>query len=162
MKIAAIVIGLVVLAAALVTGIGALMPATREGRAEARIAAPPDRVLAVIADLEAQADWRDGIAAVTRTATGWTETTARGEVITFTSEEMTATRIRLRFTSDAGYAGTWDATLTPDGDGTRIAVTESASVPNPLARIVARIMFDPQAFANAYLAALAARTEALP
>jgi len=149
MKIVATVVGLVVLAAALVTGIGALLPATREGRAEARIAAPPDRVLAVIADVTAQPEWREGIAAVTRTATGWTETTARGEVITFAPEEMNATRIRMRFTSDAGYAGTWDATLTPDDEGTRIVVTERATVPNPLARIVARIMFDPQAFARA-------------
>ena len=51
--------------------VGWLLPATREGRAETVIDAPPARIVAVIADVEAQVAWRDGIAAVERTAEGW-------------------------------------------------------------------------------------------
>lgn len=138
--------------------IGWLLPATREGRAETVIAAPPDRVLAVIADVEAQPQWR-AVAKVTRTAEGWEEITPRGEKIAFAAEEMTKARIRLRFTSDAGYSGIWEAVLEPVAEGTRIAVVERATVPSPSGRIISRLMFDPGAFATMYLAALKARVE---
>jgi hypothetical protein len=147
--------------AGLVVLVGWLLPATREGRAEVVIAAPPSRIVDVIADVEAQPDWREGIAAVERTAEGWVEVTARGERITFLAEEMGEARTRLRFTSDAGYTGTWEAVLAPDGDSTRVSVVERAEIPSPLGRILARLLFDPEAFATTYLAALKARVEGM-
>jgi hypothetical protein len=146
------------LLAGLVFLAGGLLPATREGRAETVIAAPPERVLAVIADVELQPGWRD-VASVTRTSDGWVEVTARGERISFVAEEIATARVRLRFSSDAGYSGEWQAQLQPINGGTRIAVVERATVPSPLGRIIARILFDPTAFAASYLAALKARVE---
>jgi hypothetical protein len=148
----------VALLVAVVLVIGWLLPETREGRAETTITAPPDLVLAVIADVETQSEWRD-LGRVTRTETGWVEVTARGERIDFVADEMTVDRIRLRFTSDAGYSGEWQARLEPVSGGTRIAVVERATVPSPLGRVLARLMFDPTAFATAYLAALKSRVE---
>lgn len=141
------------LLAAVVFLVGWLLPATREGRAETVIATPPDRVLAVIADVEAQPEWRD-VAKVIRTAAGWEEITPRGETITFVAEAMTEARIMLRFTSDVGYSGAWEAVLAPVAGGTHITVVERATVPSPLGRIVSRLMFDPGDFATKYLAAL--------
>lgn len=138
--------------------IGWLLPATREGRAETVISAPPDRILAVIADVEAQPDWRE-VGTVTRTTEGWEEMTPRGERISFVAEEMTESLIRLRFASSAGYTGRWEAVLEPVAGGTRVAVVEQATVPSPLGRIVSRLMFDPGAFATMYLAALKAQVE---
>ncbi|MCU0903909.1 MAG: SRPBCC family protein [Tabrizicola sp.] len=154
-------VGLVTLLvlAGLVLLIGWLLPATREGRAETVIAATPEAVLAVIADVEAQTEWREGIGTVTRTPDGWDEVTPRGERIAFVAEEMTPERVRLRFRSDAGYSGDWEAVLAPVAGGTRVAVVERATVPSPLGRILARVMFDPEAFATTYLAALKARAE---
>lgn len=159
MKIVIWAAALVIGAVALVIGVGFLLPATREGQAEAVIAAPPSAILSVIADVERQPEWREGLRGVERTASGWVETTARGERITFAAPEMTEGRIALTFTSDAGYSGEWTATLTPEGTGTRIAVTERATIPSPLGRILARMFFDPEAFSRAYLAALKARVE---
>lgn len=150
--------GLALLVAALFLT-GSLLPAAREGRAGITIAAPPGRVLALIEAVEQQPDWREGLARVTRTPQGWVETTARGEEITFTPEEMTEARIRLRFTSSAGYQGTWEATLTPVPEGTRIDVVERAEIASPLGRILARLFFNPEAFATTYLQALKARSE---
>ena len=148
-----------VLLAGLVVLAGWLLPATREGRAEVVIAAKPAQIVEVIADVEAQVAWREGISSVERTADGWVEVTARGERISFMTEEMGEARIRLRFSSDAGYSGTWEAVLVPEGEGTRIAVVERAEIPSPLGRILARLFFDPEAFATTYLAALKARVE---
>ena len=138
--------------------IGWFLPQTREGRAETVIAAAPEQVMAVIADVERQPEWRR-LGRVTRTATGWSEVTARGEVIDFVAEDMTRERIVLRFSSDAGYTGEWSAWLEPVPRGTRIAVVERATIPSPIRRIVARVLFNPTAFANDYLAALKARVE---
>jgi hypothetical protein len=148
----------VALLALVVFLVGLLLPATREGRAETVIAAPPDHVLAVVKNVEAQPAWRD-VASVTRTDMGWVEVTPRGDRITFLAEEMTAARMRLRFESDAGYSGTWEAVLEPLERGTRIKVVERATVPSPIGRIIARLMFDPTSFATRYLTALKARVE---
>lgn len=154
-------VAVVVLLVGVVFLVGWLLPATREGRAEVVIGAPAADIVAVIADVEAQVAWREGIAAVERTAEGWVEVTARGERISFVAEEMGAARVRLRFSSDAGYAGTWEAVLAPVEGGTRVEVVERAVVPSPLGRILARLFFDPEAFAAMYLAALEARVEGL-
>jgi hypothetical protein len=53
----------------------------------------------------------------------------------------------------------WEAVLTPEGESTRIAVLERATVPSPLGRVLARLFFDPEEFATTYLAALKARVE---
>lgn len=158
MRILVLSLAILLVLAALVLLIGWLLPATREGRAETVIAAPPDRVLAVIADVEAQSEWRE-VGEVIRTSEGWEEVTARGERIAFVAEEMTETRIRLRFTSDAGYTGEWEAVLEPVAEGTRLEVVERATVPSAVGRILSRLMFDPGAFATTYLAALKARVE---
>ena len=151
-------VALLVLAGAMMA-VGWALPATREGRAEVLIDAAPARIVAVIADVKAQAAWRQGISAVEQTAEGWVEVTARGERIAFVAEELGEARIRLRFASDAGYSGTWEAVLVREGTGTRIAVVERAEIPSPLGRILARLFFDPEVFATTYLAALKARVE---
>ncbi len=138
---------------------GWLLPPAREGRAETVIAAPPERVLAVIAAVEAQTAWRRGIERVTRTKEGWEEVTERGETIRFVAEEMNVERVKLRFVSDNGYTGSWVAQLSAEGDGTRIRVTERSQIRSPIGRIIARLFFDPESFATNYLAALKAQSE---
>lgn len=159
MRIAVWAVVALLILAGMVFLVGWLLPATREGRVETVIDAPPARIVAVIANVEAQVAWRDGIAAVERTAEGWVEVTARGERISFVAEEMSEARIRLRFASEAGYSGTWEAVMTPQAQGTQMKVLERAHIPSPLGRILARLLFNPQAFATKYLAALKARTE---
>ncbi|MDA0923496.1 MAG: SRPBCC family protein [Proteobacteria bacterium] len=141
--------------------LGLALPATREGRAEVLIAAPPERVAAVILDVIAQEEWRSGLGRIEVTSDGWREVTARGEIIAFTLTAPGPARIALTMASDRGWTGEWVALLTPEGGGTRIAVTERAMVRNPLARIAARLFFAPAAFAATYLAELKTRVETL-
>lgn len=133
--------------------LGAALPDTRTGQAERLLPAPPEAVRALILDVQRQPDWRAGIAAVAVDAEGWTETAKSGETIRFRLLE-TAPAIRLSFVSSRGYHGQWTGTLTPQGAGTRLSVTEEATVPGPLNRLLARLFFDPDAFAERYLTEL--------
>lgn len=58
MRIAIRVFASLIFVTVLLGLIGWFLPATREGRAETVIAATPTRVLAVIADVESQPNWR--------------------------------------------------------------------------------------------------------
>jgi hypothetical protein len=49
--------------------------------------------------------------------------------------------------------------MTPQAHGTQVSVLERAHIPSPLGRILARLLFNPQAFATKYLTALKARVE---
>lgn len=142
--------------------IGAMLPATREGRAEIGIAAPPARILAVIRDYQAQPDWRDGIAKVLPKGAGWVEITKLGDEIAFTPETMSEQEILLRFTATTGFSGTWQAKLVEEGGETRIMVVETVTIPTPLGRIISLLVFNPEDFATTYLAALKARAEGTP
>jgi hypothetical protein len=136
-----------------------MLPTARVARIEGRVAAPPAAILATIRAVEDQPKWRADVARVARTPEGWTETTKRGQAIAFTPEEMTEQRIRLRFASDAGFGGLWQADLRGDGAGTIITIVETATIPSPIGRIFSRIFFNPQKFATTYLAELAASVE---
>ncbi|MGL4239303.1 SRPBCC family protein [Tabrizicola sp.] len=159
MRVLIWIAGALVGLAALVFLAGWMMPATREGRAELVIAAPPEAVLAVLQDVEAQAEWRPEIESVQRSGDGWIEVTTSGERISLFVEEMTLERVRFRFISRWGYSGEWEAVLEPVEGGTRIAVVERATVPSAFGRVISRLMFDPEEFAATYLAALKARVE---
>jgi len=145
--------------AGVILAIGMTLPATREGRADILIKAPPADILALILDIEAQQEWRN-VRVVRLRDNQWVEVTPQGERITFTLDTVTATDAELRFRSTAGYSGTWRARLSPTPGGTRVSVIERATVPSPLGRIISRLMFDPDAFAEEYLAALKMRAEA--
>jgi hypothetical protein len=156
-------IAVVVLAVVAVVLIGWTLPAERRGGAERVIRADPEVVRAVILDVGRQPEWRTGIRAVTLTEAGWTETTERGEVVSFAIVEEGPEVIRLRFESSRGYHGTWEGRMVAEDDGgqgvTRLTLTESAVTPSPVGRILARLFFDPAAYSRAYLDQLQARVE---
>jgi hypothetical protein len=157
---------LAVLAAVVMLSMGAaawvlVLPATRTGTAIIEIAASPSTIMAVLEDVEAQPNWREGIASVARHNNGWTETTARGEKIDFVWTEQSPLKLSMQFVSDAGYTGEWTAVLEPTASGTELVVTESATTNKLLTRLLAHLFFDPQAYARAYIIALKDRAEEL-
>lgn len=146
--------------AVLTLAIGAALPATRAGTVTRDLQAPMEIVHSTIRDIARQPDWRANIAAIATGPDGtWTEITQSGERITFRLTEVQPTRIALFFESTRGYTGHWQADLaTTDAGGTRLTVTEQATTPSPLGRVLSRLFFDPEAFAAAYLDELGAET----
>lgn len=161
MKMALWILGGTVGLVCLVLVAGLVMPATRIGKVDRVVAATPAQLASVILDKHSQPAWRTDLAKVEmKTANTWTETTQRGEVITFELTRREANLIHMRFESSYGYHGQWEGRLvpTPNG-GTHIFMTEQATTPSPIGRILARLFFNPQAFANAYLDALVQETK---
>ncbi|MFN8920432.1 MAG: hypothetical protein ACK5XZ_11300 [Hyphomonadaceae bacterium] len=161
MKAALWILGGLAGLAALVIVVGFLLPATRTGKIDQVVDATPAQLTAVILDKASQPKWRADIAKVeVKSPMRWTETTQKGEVIAFELTRQEAGLLQMRFESTYGYHGQWEGRLvpTPSG-GTHIFVTEQATTPAPIGRILARLFFNPEAFAKAYLDALVAETQ---
>ncbi len=161
MKVALWIIGGLAGLVALVVLVGFLLPATRTGKVDRVVEATPAQMTAVILGRASQPTWRLDLAKVEmHSTTSWTETTQRGEVIAFELTRQDPNLLQMRFESSYGYQGQWEGRLvpTPTG-GTHIFVTEQATTPSPIGRIFARLFFKPEAFANAYLDALAKETQ---
>lgn len=136
--------------------IGLFLPPTRSVSGTREIAAPQDRVWQIITGLAAQPTWRSDIASVdvTDTTPGkerWVELPRKGPPIQFLTESMTQkTAWKVRFSGPA--EGIWCCHLEPISEQrTRIYVEESSIVQNYWARVLARLVFDPQAFLDGYL-----------
>jgi hypothetical protein len=160
MRKALILASMLVLAGGGAVLAGALLPQTRSGSAEAIIAAPRERIIAIIRDVARQPEWRDGVQSVeTLPDGGFVETTAQGETIAFDWVEDPDADLALRFTSSRGYRGEWTATLHEAPGATRIVATEHVHLDRALARLVSHLFFDPADFSRRYLADLEARAE---
>jgi hypothetical protein len=154
------IVGIGILAVALIVLVASIsLPSKRAGQAERIITASPEAILSVIVDVHAQPKWRKDVRSVESDGSSWVETTTSGERIRFEWISRTTESLALRFTSDRGFTGQWRATLSPISGGTLVRVHEEATIPNPIARLVARLAFDPAAFSQAYLEALSARME---
>lgn len=136
-----------------------LIPPTREGKASILVNASPNQIVEVLQDVKAQQRWRKDVAEVTISQNGWTETTARGEKIDFRWKELTHERAELTFSSRAGYSGEWVAAFQQTSQGTEISVIETATISNPLTRLISRVFFDPAAFLKTYLSVLKMEVE---
>lgn len=162
MKLALILFSILVLLAASVGASGYLLPATRQGVSVRSFDAARDVVRSIILDVESQPRWRSGIVAVEPGTTGagsvrWTEVKPDGERIAFRRIEDRDDSIALGFESTRGYTGSWRARIAASSSGgTELTVTEEATTPSPLGRILSRLFFDPEAFASRYLDELGA------
>jgi hypothetical protein len=135
------------------------IPETREGRASIELQALPEKIVDVLRDVQGQPSWRRDIKEIKLLENGWIEINSRGEEIRFRWISLTRERGELNFSSQAGYSGTWVAILSPTASGTRMEVVECVTISNPMFRLIARLFFDPAAFAQSYLNHLKARVE---
>lgn len=160
-----LVAGIIVLLAALAVAAGSMLPVAHVASRGATFAQPPDRVFAVIVDVEAFPRWRSDVRAVEvlawEPAVRWREH-ARRDAITFERMEVQPpARLVTRIADpDLPFGGTWTYELAPEGSGTRLTITEHGEVYNPVFRLLSRFVFGHGATLETFLADLERRLPA--
>ena len=144
--------------------IGMLLPASRSAVGSREIEAPRARVWQILMEVAAQPAWRSQLDTVevldaTPGRERWVERPRRGPVISFFTEvRKEPEEWTVRFAGPA--EGRWTGKLVELPEGrTRVEVKETSTVSNPWARLLARLVFDPQAVLEGYLEALARAAE---
>ena len=134
---------LVVLAAA-ITGIGAALPRDHTASGQVALPAAPDRVFAVISDVQRYPDWRSNVSRVEvlnsvplrrREYDG-------SDAITFETVESSPPggwQVRIA-DPDLPFGGTWTYTIRSEAGGARLEITENGEVYNPLFRFISRFV----------------------
>lgn len=135
MKIVWILLSVLVLIVVAVVIIGALLPKAHTASRTATIAKTPAAVFALIKDRAARE----------------TEYTI--------VEETPPRRLVTRVIDGLPYGGSWTIDLAPEGEGTRVTITENGVVYNPLFRFVSRFVIGHTATIDKYLDDLRARAQ---
>jgi len=153
--------------AAAIAVIGALLPIKHVATSTADIAAPPDRVWAVITDILSYPLWHPGVTRVellTPSAPNptWREFTKDGSMTYATIAADAPTRLVARI-ADRGlpFGGEWEWTILPTPGGSRVTITERGEIYNPIFRFVARFFLGYTATMDAMLGALKNRISTL-
>ena len=165
LKLLLIVVGVVVALGLGVFLAGLALPRTHVATAEAEVAAPPQRVAALVRELEDQPRWRSGVKAVeivSRGSEGVRYRERSDEVIAYLFREETPGRVfRSTITDETlPFGGAWTITLEPRGAGTRVAIREDGEVRNPVFRFMAKFVFGHERTMRTYLADLKRAAEA--
>ena len=162
MKVAAVVIGGLLLVALTVYVVGALLTQSHRVSRSAPYRVPPERLFALI---DGPQDWRPDItqsetltdAAGRRSIR---ETNRDGNTITYELQQSKPPvgLIRRIATENLPYSGTWTFSLVREGDGTCVRITEDGDVYNPIFRFVSRFIIGQRRTIDNYLRALAKAT----
>lgn len=152
----AILAGLVVLAMA----IGAILPKAHVASRTVRVNAAPDQVWQAMTDVNAFPLWRRDVVAVESLSgapkLSWRETDRHKQNITLVATQFEPPRKMITRIADRNlpFGGEWQYDLAPDGDGTRVTITERGEIYNPVFRLVARFILGYHKTMDGYLAAL--------
>ena len=140
--------GLLLLAAAVTYAVGTGIEREHEATVTRELDVPPERVWALITDVERFPTWRPGLSrvAVTLREDGrplaWTEHTDFGPVPLRIVEWEPPRRMVGRIDAeDLGFGGTWTYELTPRDGGVTLAITERGSIDSPWFRCFAKHVF---------------------
>jgi uncharacterized protein YndB with AHSA1/START domain len=143
--------------AAIVVGVGALLPREHVARGERLLPVPPAAVAAMVRDVEAHPRWRGHVRAVevigrSRGGLRYVERSGDGDIIFVMTEEVPDRRFRSTI-DDPGlpFGGYWTIGIEPAGRGARIRIDERGHVGNPVYRFFAALVFGHERTMKAYL-----------
>ena len=139
-------LGAIAVSVVVVVGVGAMLPQDHEVSRTVLLAAPPERVWAVITDVGRYPTWRRGVTSVTMEPTAgaltrWREHTGSESLGYEMNTADRPMRLVTRITDEGiPFGGGWTFDLAPTHDGTSLTITERGSVYNPLFRFVSRFV----------------------
>ena len=132
---------------ALVAIAGLLLPRDHVETRSTTVAAPPDRVFALVTNVDDYPRWRRSLSAVemqppVEGRPRWVEVSGRDRLPLEMIERQAPRRVVTRITDpDLPFGGTWTFELAADGPGTRVTITERGEIRNPIFRALARFVF---------------------
>jgi uncharacterized protein YndB with AHSA1/START domain len=139
----------------IVAGVGAALPVQHTARGQVTLAAPPERVFAVISDVRGDPVWRSNVSKVeilSESPLRWREHDGSDSITFEVIESSAPTGRRVRIADpDLPFGGTWTYAVTPEGTGTRLEITEHGEVYNPVFRFVSRFVIGHTATIDGYL-----------
>ncbi|MEW6323737.1 MAG: SRPBCC domain-containing protein [Acidobacteriota bacterium] len=153
--------GLVV-AVALVWGVGAMLPEAHVGVAQAEFSRPPAEIFATVSDVSAYPAWWPEVSQVEMLPAEAGRVRFRmhleGPVVMEVVESAPPARFVTRI-ADPGqpFGGTWTYEIEPAGTGSRLTITERGEIYSAPFRFFARFVFGYTATIESCLAALARR-----
>ena len=153
---AVLVLGALVSLLLAVVAFGYALPVAHVATGEAQLAAPPERVFAVLHGVEDYAKWRSDVDSVEIVARApvlrWREG-SDGNAVTFELQQTDPPRQMVTRIADRTlpFGGSWTFVLQPSGSGTRLTITENGEVYNPLFRVMSRFVFGHTATIEKYL-----------
>ncbi|HEX4736796.1 MAG TPA: SRPBCC family protein [Allosphingosinicella sp.] len=148
-----------VAAVALLFGIGLMLPRDHVARAARTFAAPPERVAALVREVETQPRWRKDVRAIEVKERGpdfvrYVERSGNGAIAYELREEAPGRRFRSTINDPSlPFGGYWLIDVAPEGTGTRVAIAEHGFVKNPLFRVLS-LLYGQDTTAKTYLADL--------
>ena len=157
LRIAILVLGVLGAVILAVVAFGYALPVAHVATAQATVAAPPERVFALLADVEAFPKWRSDVKEVEIVARAPLQWREKGrDTITFEIVEQVPPRRLVTRIADKTlpFGGTWTFDLAPSGPATDLTITENGEVYNPLFRVMSRYVFGHTATIERYLADL--------
>lgn len=163
LKGAAWAVGGLIALALVAAGVGLLLPEAHHASVQRVVAGTPEAVWTAITDVEGMSAWRPGLDRAERLPPRdglpvWRESGPTG-TMTLQVTELQAPRRMVTRIADEGlpFGGTWTYVVEPEGDGSRVTLTEDGEIHNPLFRFVARYLTGYEGTMTAYLDGLAAR-----
>jgi len=161
MKWVLIVVGALVLLVVVLMLIGSLLPREHRATCRATFRANAETLYAVLADVDGHAAWRAGVKSVRHLdpldgKPAFVEESSQGSVRYVVEADDPPHERVLRIADDSlPYGGTWTFTLTPNANGTTLAITEDGFVKPALFRVLARYVFGYHTTMEQYLTSLA-------
>jgi len=146
-KIVLIVLAVVVVAILAVVVVGLFLPRDHVATRTALFDAKPVDVWRVVTDFEKGPEWRTGLKSVeilepVGGRRRYREVSGFGPVTYIVEEERPPTRLVGRIADeDQGFGGSWTWEIAPEGEKTRVTITERGFISNPVFRFLARFVF---------------------
>jgi ribosome-associated toxin RatA of RatAB toxin-antitoxin module len=163
LRIVLSIIGIVVLVVLGVYADGATMPIDHSVSVTGTVAAPPEKVFALITNIAAGPTWRPEVKSVEilpqdNTRDAWVEDLGSGMKMKFLATTTVAPdpsghALRVVKLDDPSYGGTWTYDLSPgpDPNTTTLKITEDGFIKSPIYRFMMAHVFGPTKNLNDYM-----------
>jgi len=162
-----VVLGVLVALVVVIVAIGYALPLKHVASRQARLGQPPDKVFAVITNVEDFPAWRPSVKRVevlpaNNGKSRFREIGSDGSILFETDSVVQGKRLVNRIADPSlPFGGRWIYDLAPDGSGTLLTITEDGEVYNPVFRFVSRFIMGHTKTIDQFLADLHKRLDTM-